>query len=64
MFGGLAEQNRHLVRWECQVADGRIHGTTRRQVRKVFSDALLIFLLLVLLLSFLSPFIYFFYHLY
>ncbi len=37
-FGGLAEQNRHLAQWEGQVADGRIHGTTRRQVRKLFEE--------------------------
>jgi hypothetical protein len=33
-FAGLAEQNRFLADWEERVADTRIHGTTRRQVRK------------------------------
>lgn len=37
-FGSLAEQNRHLADWESGVADKRIHGTTRRQVGKVFED--------------------------
>jgi len=31
-FASLAEQNRHLLDWETQVADHRIHGTTREQV--------------------------------
>ena len=34
----LAEQNRHLLEWESQVADTRIHGTTRQQVGKVFEE--------------------------
>ena len=37
-FGSLAEQNRHLAQWEAQVADHRIHGTTRRQVRTLFEE--------------------------
>ena len=37
-FGSLAEQNRHLLEWEHQVADTRIHGTTRKQVRKTFEE--------------------------
>lgn len=37
-FGSLAEQNRHLAQWEAHVADHRIHGTTRRQVRKLFEE--------------------------
>jgi hypothetical protein len=37
-FPGITEQNRHLAQWEAQVADHRIHGTTRRQVRKVFQE--------------------------
>lgn len=37
-FGSLAEQNRHLAEWETQVAEHRIHGTTRQQVRKVFEE--------------------------
>jgi len=37
-FASLAEQNRHLLEWEAHVADTRIHGTTRKQVGKVFRD--------------------------
>jgi transposase len=37
-FGTLAEQNAYLQQWESQVADTRIHGTTRRQVRQVFEQ--------------------------
>jgi len=36
VFKSLAEQNQHLVTWEAQVADHRIHGTTRKQVRELF----------------------------
>lgn len=35
-FRSLAAQNQHLANWEQQVADTRIHGTTRRQVRAAF----------------------------
>jgi hypothetical protein len=35
-FGSLAEENTHLAHWERQVADHRIHGTTRQQVGAVF----------------------------
>jgi len=35
-FASLAEENRHLVDWESRVADHRIHGTTRKQVKEVF----------------------------
>ena len=35
-FGDLAEQNRHLLDWEASVADTRIHGTTRQQVKAAF----------------------------
>jgi len=35
-FASLAEENRHLVDWESRVADHRIHGTTRKQVKDVF----------------------------
>jgi len=35
-FPSLAEQNRFLERWEREVADHRIHGTTRQQVRSHF----------------------------
>ncbi len=33
-FGSLADQNAYLAHWEETVADTRIHGTTRRQVRQ------------------------------
>jgi len=35
-FASLAAQNRHLSDWEKNVADTRIHGTTRQQVGKLF----------------------------
>jgi transposase len=35
-FASLAEENRHLLQWETAVADTRIHGTTRKQVGKIF----------------------------
>ncbi len=35
-FTSLAEQNAHLAKWEQAVADTRIRGTTRRQVRAAF----------------------------
>lgn len=37
-FGSLEEQNAFLLDWERSVADTRIHGTTRRQVGKVFDE--------------------------
>lgn len=37
-FRSLEEQNRFLADWERAVADTRIHGTTRRQVGKVFAE--------------------------
>jgi transposase len=37
-FASLEEQNRFLLEWEQTVADTRIHGTTRRQVGKVFVE--------------------------
>jgi transposase len=37
-FSSLADQNRHLQTWESSVADTRIHGTTRRQVKEVFEQ--------------------------
>jgi len=37
-FAGLGSQNRYLLNWETNVADTRIHGTTRRQVGKVFLE--------------------------
>jgi len=35
-FKSLSEQNEYLLRWETNVAHTRIHGTTRRQVKKAF----------------------------
>ena len=37
-FASLGEQNTHLMHWEEQVADKRVHGTTRRQVAAVFEE--------------------------
>jgi hypothetical protein len=37
-FASLQEQNESLWRWESQVADQRIHGTTKRQVRALFEE--------------------------
>jgi len=37
-FASLTAQNTHLADWERNVADTRIHGTTRRQVGKVFEE--------------------------
>jgi len=37
-FSSLAEQNDYLLSWEQNVADTRIHGTTRKQVAKLFED--------------------------
>ena len=37
-FGSLEEQNQFLWDWEESVADTRIHGTTKRQVGKVFVE--------------------------
>ncbi len=37
-FASLGEQNAHLLHWEEQVADKRIHGTTRRQVAAMFEE--------------------------
>jgi len=36
VFTSLAELNQHLFHWEKNVADVRIHGTTKRQVAEVF----------------------------
>jgi hypothetical protein len=38
-FRSLEEQNTFLLDWERGVADTRIHGTTRRQVGKLFDEA-------------------------
>ena len=37
-FRSLTEENRHLADWEANIADTRIHGTTRKQVGKVFRE--------------------------
>ena len=37
-FTSLGEQNEYLLDWERTVADTRIHGTTRRQMLKVFEE--------------------------
>jgi hypothetical protein len=37
-FESLTAQNVHLADWESKVADTRIHGTTRRQVGKLFGE--------------------------
>jgi transposase len=37
-FSSLQEQNQHLLNWETHVADTRIHGTTRKQVGKLFRE--------------------------
>ncbi len=37
-FASLAKQNEYLLSWEQNIADTRIHGTTRKQVAKLFED--------------------------
>ncbi|MHC4093664.1 MAG: IS21 family transposase [Planctomycetota bacterium] len=37
-FSSLEQQNQFLREWEASVADTRIHGTTRKQVKKVFEE--------------------------
>jgi len=37
-FTSLEAENQHLADWEATVADTRIHGTTKRQVGKVFRE--------------------------
>lgn len=37
-FSSLFEQKQFLIRWEKDVADTRIHGTTKKQVRLVFEE--------------------------
>jgi transposase len=37
-FGGLNEQNQFLSTWEAEVADARVHGTTRRVVGQHFLE--------------------------
>jgi transposase len=38
MFSSLQEQKEFLIHWERDVADTRIHGTTKKQVRRVFEE--------------------------
>jgi hypothetical protein len=38
MFSSLQEQNQHLLNWETRIADTRIHGTTRKQVGRLFRE--------------------------
>jgi transposase len=38
-FHSLAEENELLREWEAQVADTRIHGTTKQQVGKLFTQS-------------------------
>lgn len=38
VFQSLADQNDHLLDWEENVADTRLHGTTKKQVRKQFEE--------------------------
>jgi transposase len=37
-FTSLHQQNEYLLHWESTVADTRIHGTTRKQVLKMFDE--------------------------
>ena len=37
-FPSLRELNEYLLHWESRIADQRIHGTLRRQVRSVFEE--------------------------
>ncbi|HEX3655388.1 MAG TPA: IS21 family transposase [Pirellulales bacterium] len=37
-FTSLEEEQRHLAHWEAAVADTRIHGTTKQQVGRVFTE--------------------------
>lgn len=37
-FNSIAHQNEYLLYWEANVADKRIHGTTRKQVYKLFEE--------------------------
>lgn len=36
VFPSLAQENAHLLHWEQNVADQRIHGTAKKQVRQLF----------------------------
>lgn len=37
-FTSLDAENKHLLEWEDRVADTRLHGTTKRQVRQHFEE--------------------------
>lgn len=37
-FASLSAENLHLLDWETNVADKRIHGTTKQQVGKIFNE--------------------------
>jgi transposase len=37
-FESLSAENLHLLSWESQIADKRIHGTTKQQVGKIFAE--------------------------
>ena len=39
VFTSLAAENEFLLNWETQIADRRIHGTTKQQVEKLFEQA-------------------------
>ena len=39
VFTSLAEENAFLLDWETRIADTRIHGTTKRQVKKLFEES-------------------------
>jgi len=38
IFSSLFEQKQFLIKWERDVADTRIHGTTKKQVRRIFDE--------------------------
>jgi transposase len=38
IFESLSAENAHLLEWETTVADTRIHGTTKKQVQRVFDE--------------------------
>lgn len=38
IFSSLSEQKEFLIKWERDVADTRIHGTTKKQVRRMFEE--------------------------
>jgi transposase len=38
-FESLEAQNDHLLKWEAEIADLRIHGTTKKQVKELFEAA-------------------------